>query len=109
MEHTAPTLGENMTIELSVYIQGNDTQFLIEWEPDTGIDGVMVSSSSLFAPAPFDTTGLFVASGIFPDTKTVPLIEELTRLGEIAFAENREEYIEMKREEALEHRMEGME
>lgn len=98
-----------MTIELSVYIPGNDTQFLIDWEPDTGIDGVMVSSSSLFAPAPFDAEGLLVRVGDFPNVKLVSLMEELTRLGEIAFAENREEWNEMKIEEALEHRMEGME
>ena len=90
------------TIELKIFIHGNDTCFEVDWEPDTGIDEVRAASHG--EPAVIDTDGLFVAAGNFPDTKIVPLIEELTNLAELAFAEHREEYKEMQREAAMDYR-----
>ena len=90
------------TIELKIFIHGNDTCFQVDWEPDTGIDEVRAAQFG--DPVPIDTTGLFVASGNYPDTKYVPLIEELTGLAEIAFAEHQEEYAEMQKEAAMDHK-----
>ena len=94
------------TIELKIFIHGNDTCFQVDWEPDTGIDEVRAAQYG--DPAVIDTDGLFVGTGNFPDIKIVPLIEELTRLAEIEFGDRRADYDDMKRDEALEHRMEGM-
>jgi len=92
------------TIELKIFIRGNDTCFIIDWEPDTGIDEVSIFVDEYELPALMDTEGLFVAVGDFPDVKTVPLIEELTRLAEIAFSEHQAEYAEMQREDAMDYR-----
>ncbi len=94
-----------MGIELKIMIHGNDTCFEVDYTPDTGIEEVMVSSHG--DQVVIDTEGLFVAQGIFPDVKTVPLFEELSRLAEMEFAERRADWEDMKRDEALEHRMEG--
>ena len=48
-----------------------------------------------------------MAKGVFADVKAVPLFEELSRLAEMEFAERRADWEDMKRDEALEHRMEG--
>ncbi len=93
------------TIELKLFIHSNDTCFQVEYSPDTGIDEVWASLHG--EPAVIDTQGLFVATGTFPDIKTVPLLEELHRLADMAFSEHREEWKEMRREAAAEYRREA--
>ncbi len=94
-------------MELKLQIHGSDQCYSVAYEPDTGIEEVWIESWDSKHTVILDTAGLFVAQGQFPDIKTVPLMEELDRLAEIEFAENRAEWLEMKREEAAEYKREA--
>lgn len=90
-------------MELTIQIRGNDNCYLVEYDPGTGIEEVF------FNEGVFDTQYISVPVGDFPNVKIVPIIDELNRLAEIEFVDRRADYEDMKRDEALEHRMEGME
>lgn len=98
-----------MNMELTIQIKGNDNCYLVEYEPATGIEEVFLETWPTKEQVVVHTEGLFVGVGKFPDIKTVPLIDELNRLAEIEFTDRRADYEDMKREEAIEHGMEGME
>ena len=93
-------------MELTIQLRGNDNCYMVEYEPDTGIEEVVLETHRTKEQVVVNTEGLFVAQGEFPDIKTVPLIDELNRLAEIEFVDRRADYEDMKRDEALEHRME---
>lgn len=92
-------------MELKLFINGCDTCFYVDYEPDTGIDEVRAASQG--DPALIEPVGLFVGVGAFPEIRTVPLLEELNRLADIEFSEHRAEWLEQRRDAAAEHRSEA--
>ena len=87
-------------MELTIQLRGNDNCYMVEYEPATGIEEVFLHGGL------FDTHEVYVPVGDWPNVKTVLILKELSRLAEIEFSDRRSDYEDMKRDEALEHRME---
>jgi len=85
---------------LTVYIQGNDNAWRLEFNPhDYSICDIWSSSNAGFNFAPQDIAGLFVSVGTFPNCKTITLEDALKEAAAREFNSNHAEFYEGKREE----------
>lgn len=90
-----------MTIELTVYIKGNETGFMVTYCPDShSIEDVCIFAGVDKSPAEIDIDFLFATNG----KEFIPLREALEASADQAFSEHQAEYAEMRAADAAEYR-----